>query len=85
MENMEIKTVKLEMHFDKEVGEAIVVAEVPQYVADTVRTFGIQDAHLYIIYEEAGEYFPEDASYDCGDGYGEYANYIPRLIKEVKA
>lgn len=51
------KAVKLEMHFDKEVGEAIVVAEVPQYVADAVKTFGIQDGHLYIIYEEAGEIF----------------------------
>ena len=51
------KTVKLKMHFDKEVGEAIVVAEVPQYVADAAKTFGIQDGHLYTIYEEAGEYF----------------------------
>lgn len=54
---MESKTVKLEMHFDKEVGEAIVVAEVPQYVADAAKTSGIQDGHLYTIYEEAGEYF----------------------------
>ena len=57
MKNMEIKTVKLEMHFDKEVGEVTVVAEVPQYVADVVKTFGIQDGHTYIIHEEAGEYF----------------------------
>jgi len=82
---MKIKTVKLEMHFDKEVGEAIVVAEVPQYVADTVVTFGIQDAHLYIIYEETGDHFTGNASYDCGDGYGEYADYIPRTIEEVEA
>lgn len=54
---MENKTVKLEMHFDKEVGEAIVVAEVPQYVTDTVRAFGVQDGYLYIIHEEAGEIF----------------------------
>ena len=57
MENMKIKTVKLEMRFDKEVGEVTVVAEVPQYVADVVKTFGIQDGHSYIIYEEAGEIF----------------------------
>lgn len=54
---MENKAVKLEMHFDKEVGEAIVVAEVPQYVADETKTFNIQDGYLYTIYEEAGEYF----------------------------
>ena len=54
---MENKTVKLEMRFDKEVGEAIVVAEVPQYVANAAKTFGIQDGHLYTIYEEAEEYF----------------------------
>ena len=54
---MENKTVKLKMHFDKEVGKAIIVAEVPQYVADAVKTFGIQDGHLYIIHEEDGEYF----------------------------
>lgn len=54
---MENKTVKLEMHFNEEVGEAIIVAEVPQYVADTVKTFGIQDGHLYTIHEEDGEYF----------------------------
>lgn len=54
---MENKAVKLKMHFDKKVGEATVVAEVPQYVANAAKTFGIQDGHLYTIYEEAGEYF----------------------------
>ena len=56
---MENKTVKLEMRFDKEVGEVTVTvaAEVPQYVADVVKTFGIQDGHLYIIHEEDGEIF----------------------------